>query len=130
MLDAISSMTQFGVSPPVAAQKLTPADSLTASITMEGLLFAAFAVGSKLTEWVDGGRHTFFALGRFGWTIVGVIYFVAAAAAVSWVEVFGVGWPASPGEFLLGLGLSIGILAQPVFATVINYQLSREDGSE
>jgi hypothetical protein len=90
---------------------------------MEGLLFAAFAVGSKLTERKEGGRHAFFAQGRFGLSIVVVLFIVAVAASASWVEVFGVGCPASVGEGLLSVGLAIGIVMQPVFAAVINDQL-------
>lgn len=131
MFDLISSTDLFhGTAVPLGNTNLPPADSLTATITMEGLLFAAFAVGSKLTETVDGGRHVFFAMGWFGWTIVGVLYCLAAAAAVSWVEVFGVGWPSSPGELILSLGLAVGIVGQPAFASVINVELSKVEGSE
>ena len=122
MLDAIS-ITILGTPLTLATQTLAPADSLTASITMEGLLFAAFAVGSKLTEEKEGGRHAFFAQGRFGLCIVVVLFVIAAAAATSWVEVFGIGWPSSFGEALLSLGLAVGIVAQPVFAAIINDQL-------
>lgn len=123
MLDPNSFLSLATAAIPMAAERLTPAESLTATITMEGLLFAAFSVGTKLTETTKKGRHPFFTLGWFGWCVVGVLYFLAMAAAVSWVEVFGVGWPASPGEFLLALGLAIGIVGQPIFATVINQQL-------
>jgi hypothetical protein len=125
VLDAYSSLIPFGYLLPVAAQKLTPAESLTATITMEGLLFAAFAVGTKLTEPTKRGRNPIFVLGWFGYSVVGALYLIAAAAAVGWIEVFGVGAPSSPGEFLLALGLAIGIVSQPIFATVINYQLAK-----
>jgi hypothetical protein len=124
MLDAISSLTLFSAQLPVATQNLAPAESLTATLTMEGLLFAAFAVGTKLTEPTKKGRNPFFVLGWFGYCVVGALFFIAAAA-VSWVEVFGVGGPSSPGEFLLALGLAVGIVLQPIFATVINYQLAK-----
>lgn len=124
MIDLISPFTAFEVLP-VATEKLSPADSLTATITMEGLLFAAFSVGTKLTETSSKGRHPFFARGGFGWAVVGVLYFLAVAAAVSWVEVFGIGSPSSLGEFLLALGLALGIASQPIFATVINHQLGK-----
>ncbi len=125
MLDLLSSIDLFRVSLPAGNANISPADSLTATITMEGLLFAAFSVGSKLTEPTKKGRNPFFVLGWFGFCVVGAVYFVAAAAAVSWVEVFGIGWPSSVGELLLALGLALGIVLQPVFATVINYQLAK-----
>jgi hypothetical protein len=114
----------------VATQALDPADSLTATITMEGLLFASFAVGSQLAEVSAKGRSEFFTQGHFGKVLVGVIALVAVAACVSWVEVFGVGDPSNPGEALLGVGLASGILAQPVIAGIINWQTETEPGTE
>jgi hypothetical protein len=125
MLDLISSTDFLQANAPLANAKLPPADSLTATITMEGLLFAAFSVGTRLTESTKKGRNPFFVLGWFGFCVVGAIYFVAAAAAVSWIEVFGIGGPSSLGEVLLALGLALGIVLQPIFATVINYQLAK-----
>lgn len=89
---------------------------------MEGLLFAAFAMADKLTEPTKKGRHVFFTQGWFGWCIVAALAFVALAGCASWVEAFGLGWPSSVGEGLLAFGLAFGILAQPIFAAVINWQ--------
>jgi len=104
---------------------LSPAESLTTAITMEGLLFAAFAVGTKLTEVTEEGRSPFFSQAWFGWCIVGVISIVAIAAFASWWEVFGTECVKSFGHLILGAGLALGIIAQPIFAAVINVESKR-----
>lgn len=122
LIKAICTAT-FG--PHVAAaeaSELSPTDSLTVAITMEGLLFAAFSVGHKLTEVTEEGRSAFFTQAWFGWCIVGVITLVAFAAGVGWWEVFGSSWPASIGDLILGIGLALGIVTQPIFAAVINIE--------
>lgn len=105
-----------------AAQAPAPAEALAIAITMEGLLFAAFAMADKLTESTKRGRHVFFTQAWFGWCIVGVLTFIALAGCASWVETFGIGWPSTVGEGLLAFGLVLGILTQPVFAAIINWQ--------
>jgi hypothetical protein len=111
---------------PAVDQALSPAEALTATLTMEGLLFAAFSVGYKLTGVTRRGRSTFFTQARFGWCIVGVIALVAAGAGASWWEIFGSGWPENLGSLLLGAGLAVGIVAQPILAGVINHQSRKE----
>jgi hypothetical protein len=101
---------------------LSPADSLMAAVTMEGLLFAAFSVGTKLTETTVEGRNPFYTQGWFGWSIVLVIGLVALAAGASWWEIFGSTCPANLGGFLLELGLALGIVTQPIFAAAINVE--------
>jgi hypothetical protein len=101
---------------------LSPAESFTAAITMEGLLFAAFSVGTKLTETTVEGRSPFFTQAQFGWCIVIVIGLVAAAAGASWWEIFGSRCPATFGDLLLETGLALGIVTQPIFAAVINVE--------
>lgn len=109
-----------------ATHALTPSEGLTAALTMEGLLFAAFSVGYNLTGPTREGRSRFYTQAGFGWCIVAVICLVAAAAAASWWELFGSGWPTDPGEALLGIGLAVGIVGQPIFAAVINHQSKKE----
>jgi hypothetical protein len=108
-----------------ATEAFSSAEALAVSITMEGLLFAAFAVGNKLTEATEKGRSPFYTQGWFGWGIVAVIGLIAAGAAEAWWELFGHDWPNSFGHLLLGLGLAIGIVSQPAFAAVINYESKR-----
>jgi hypothetical protein len=108
------------------AAGLSPSEALVAALTMEGLLFAAFSVGYNLTMPTREGRSKFYAQGGFGWCIVAVIGLVAAAAGASWWELFGSGWPRNCGTFLFGIGLAAGIVAQPIFAAVINYQSKKE----
>jgi hypothetical protein len=104
---------------------LASTESLATAITMEGLLFAAFSVGYKLTEVTEEGRGVFFTQAWFGWCIVATITLVAVAASASWWEVFGSGWPANIPHFLLGIGLGLGIIAQPIFAAAINVESKR-----
>jgi hypothetical protein len=60
---------------------LPPRQALTASPTVESLLFAAFGVSYNLaTAAKDGGRHPFFSKAWFGWAIVLVVAAVAASA--------------------------------------------------
>lgn len=111
---------------PVTSDALSPGESLAISVTMEGLLFAAFSVGIAVMGITKRGRSTFFTKGWFGWCIVAVIAAVAAAAGASWWVIYRAGWPESGSDFLLGLGLAAGIAAQPVIAGVINYQSTKE----
>lgn len=106
----------------VEATAFSPSESLVAALTMEGLLFAAFSVGYNLTGATMEGRSKFYTQAWFGWCIVTVIALVALGAGASWWELFGSGWPRNFGELLLGVGLAAGIIAQPVFAGIINYQ--------
>jgi hypothetical protein len=105
---------------------ITPEESLIAALTMEGLLFAAFSIGYGLSGSSRRGRSKFFTQGWFGWGVVAVITLVAAGAAVGWWETFHPGWPANFGELLLGAGLALGIVAQPLFAAAINSQAESE----
>jgi len=101
---------------------LSAADSLATAITMEGLLFAAFAVGTNLTGATKEGRSPFFTQAWFGWCIVAVIALVALAAGSIWWELFGAKCPKNLGELFLEVGLALGILMQPIFAAVINVE--------
>jgi hypothetical protein len=102
---------------------LPPRQALTTSLTVEGLLFAAFSVSYNLaTTAKDGGRHPFFARAWFGWLIVLVLLAVAASAASAWYATFKPDWPKSFGEQVRAFGLAAGIAAQPLFAAVINWQ--------
>lgn len=103
-------------------------EGMIAALTMEGLLFTAFSIGYALTGVTRRGRSRFYTKGYFGWCIVAVIALVAAGAASCWWEVFGsgTGWPADFGEALLGIGLAAGIVAQPLFAGVINHESKKE----
>jgi len=120
LLDSFAGLVGYYAAADPAA--LSPAESFTAAITMEGLLFAAFSVGTKLTETTVEGRNPFFTKARFGWCIVIVIALVAVAAGASWWEIFGSKCPATVGGFLLEIGLALGIATQPIFAAVINVE--------
>lgn len=122
LLDSLSAALAKSQAAANGAGTLSPAEALTAAITMEGLLFAAFSVGTKLTEVTEEGRSVFFTQARFGWCVVAVIALVAIAAGASWWEVFGAECPADFGDLLLAIGLALGIVTQPIFAAVINFE--------
>ena len=97
-------------------------DSLAASITVEGLIFAAFSLSYGLTQAVEGGRHPFFAQGWFGWCVVGIIGVVAAAAFGSWWGAFASPWPSNWSGKVTAVGLLVGIISQPIIAGVLAAQ--------
>lgn len=108
----------------VASEVGLPArQALTTSLTVEGLLFAAFGVSYNLaTTAKDGGRHPFFSKAWFGWLIVLVLAAVAASAGSAWYATFEPDWPNTNGENIRAFGLLAGIVMQPIFAAIINWQ--------
>lgn len=120
MLNLVLTFVAVRPEPPEVSEAISTAEALSISITMEGLLFAAFAVGNKLTEPSGEGRSPFYTQGWFGWCIVAAIGFIAVGAGATWWEQFGHDWPPSVSRFLLGIGLAIGIVSQPIFAAAIN----------
>lgn len=104
---------------------LPPRAALTTALTVEGLLFAAFAVSYNLAQPKDGGRHPFFAQAGFGWLIVAVIAVVAASAGTAWWATFEPDWPKGGNEIVRAGGLALGIVMQPIFAAIINWQARR-----
>lgn len=102
---------------------LPPRQALTTSLTVEGLLFAAFGVSYNIaTTAKAGGRHPFFGKAWFGWLIVLVILAVAASAGAAWYASFEPDWPNTLNEKVRAYGLLAGIVTQPFFAAVINWQ--------
>ncbi|HEY0392783.1 MAG TPA: hypothetical protein VGC63_13855 [Solirubrobacterales bacterium] len=122
MFDLVPILSYVKPGATEASEALSSTEALAVSITMEGLLFAAFAVGNKLTEKTEKGRSPFYTQGWFGWCVVFAIGLIAAGAGTAWWELFGHGWPESFSQFFLGLGLAVGIVSQPIFAATINYE--------
>lgn len=85
-------------------------------------MFAAFSVAYRFQQSVDGGRAWFFASGAFGWCIVLMIAVAAAAAGAAWWETFEPEWPCGALPWIQAGGLAAGIVMQPIFAGVINWQ--------
>ena len=122
MVELVAASLALPMGAAASSESFEPAEALAVSVTMEGLLFAAFAVGTKLTESSNRGRSPFFSQAWFGWLIVTVIGLVGVGAGASWWEVFGHEWPNSVGELMVGTGLGFGIVMQPIFAAVINHE--------
>jgi hypothetical protein len=115
-------MTEFLLAAATTAgdSGFSAAQSLTTLLTTESLLFAAFNAGVVLTAPSTTGRritpqHAYWlAMG-----CVAVLGAVAAAGALAWWQVFGDDWPSSTFRAIEGLGIAVGILAQPIVATII-----------
>ena len=98
----------------------TAAQSLTTLLTTESLLFAAFNAGVVLSSPSATGRqikpmHAYW----LAKACVGVLGAVATAAALAWWQVFGDGWSHSTLRDIEGLGIGVGILAQPVVGAIV-----------
>jgi hypothetical protein len=97
-------------------------DVLANALVLESLIFVAFSFSYTLAQPVQGGRHPFFAQGWFGWVIVATITAVAAAAGAAWWQLYHPNWPHQTAEWIESVGLGVGIVAQPVFAAIVNHQ--------
>ncbi len=100
-------------------------DALADALVLETLIFVAFSFSLSLAQPSRGGRHPFFAQGWFGWAVVLVIAAVAAAAGAAWWQLFHSPWPDGAIAWIEAAGLGVGILAQPLFAALVNAQASR-----
>ena len=100
----------------------SPGETLTNAITLEGLLLTAFAFAVRLAEPASGGRSPFFAQARFGWLFVLAITAVGVSAGAAWWEAYCPEEIDGVTEHLRAGGLAIGIVAPPIFATIINWQ--------
>jgi hypothetical protein len=107
----------------VAAHGLSAADSLPVLLTTESLLFAALGVSVALTTPVEGGRPAFIASGLLAALIAAIIWVVAFGAGAAWLSVYTSPGPCGFSESIQALCLAIGIVAQPVLASVIAWNV-------
>jgi hypothetical protein len=103
-----------------SATAFAATQALTTLLTTESLLFAAFNAGVVLTTPTATGRRITpdqaYLLAK---SCVGVLCAVAAAGALAWWQVFGDHWPQSSFRALEGIGIAVGIVAQPIVAAVV-----------
>lgn len=113
-----------GFATAVASQPSLPApgDGLGNALTIEGLLFAAFAFAFRLAEPTPRGRSPFFAQAWFGWLFVFAIGAAALSAGASWWEAYTPCTLEGFGHWVRAAGLLSGIVAPPIFAAIINWQ--------
>jgi hypothetical protein len=104
------------------ATTLEAKDVLANALVLESLIFVAFSFSYTLAQPSEGGRHPFFAQGWFGWLVVVAIGAVAAAAGAAWWQIYQSAWPDHVVGWIEAGGLAVGIVGQPVFATIINAQ--------
>lgn len=67
---------------------LSSSDALTALLTVETLLFAAFAVAAVFLTRREEGWDLPTSAASFGWFVAGSICVVAVGACASWVDVY------------------------------------------
>jgi hypothetical protein len=106
-----------------AASVAPPAkDSLTTALTIEGLIFAAFAFAVRLAEPSEQGRNPFFTEAWFGLLVVLVIAAAAVSAGAAWWATYEPLHLSGVNVWLRAGGLVPGIVAPPFFAAAINWQ--------
>jgi hypothetical protein len=101
---------------------LTPEQTLTAALTVGGLILVAFSMAFNLAAPAEGGRHPFFANGWFGWAVAIAITCAAASAGAAWWDLYHSPWPHGLNAWVKAGGIAVGIAVQPIFAFVINSQ--------
>jgi small-conductance mechanosensitive channel len=85
-------------------------DALAALLTVETLLFAAFALAAAFLVKREEGWDLPTSAGKFGWFVAGAIGVVALGAAVSWGDVY-IRCQLSPAQVVSGVCLAVGIVS-------------------
>jgi hypothetical protein len=98
---------------------LPPRQSLVMLLTTESLIFAAFSISATLALPTPTGRALFFAQGRFAFSIVGVLAFIAVAGGFALCATLEPDPPAGINEWIRAAGIGVGIAAQPVLAWAV-----------
>jgi hypothetical protein len=108
---------------PLAGAKveaLTSSDALLGLITVEGLLFAALAVGVGLAGESKAGERKIVRGPKLAWAITAAILLVSFGAAMAWLELFANGGLSGFRDVSVAAALGIGIAAQPCLAAWIS----------
>lgn len=98
---------------------LPPRAALTTLITVESLIFAAFAITVTLALPTDAGRSAFFTQGWFGGLVIVVLTVIAAAGMHALVATLEPAPPAGWNAWARAVGVAVGICAQPLLAVPI-----------
>jgi len=91
-------------------------------LTIEGLIFAAFAFAVRFSEPSTKGRNAFFSQAWFGWLFVLAIAAAALSAGASWWAAYEPASLSGVNAWLRAGGVVPGIVGPPLFASVINWQ--------
>lgn len=85
-------------------------DALVALLTVETLLFAAFAVAAAFMPRTRSGWDLLTSVGLFSWLVAGSILVTALGAAAAWADVYvRCGIPVL--DYVPGIALLLGIVA-------------------
>lgn len=105
---------------------LSAQQALTASLTAEGLLFAAYSVAFALaTNKRNGGRSIFFSQAWLGWLILIALLLAASSGVGAWVDLNSGEWPDTRTQKVQSYGLLSVLVAQPVLVLIINLEARR-----
>lgn len=101
-------------------ETLSSSDALLGLITVEGLLFAALAVGVALAGEAKTGERKIVRGPKLAWAITAVIVVVSFGAAMAWLELFADGGLRCFRDASVAIALALGIAAQPCLAAWIS----------
>lgn len=91
-------------------------DALTTLLTVESLLFAALSICVALGQPTEFGRRLPTSPLAFSLTAAGAVTLIAFGAATAWINAYLDPCPATAEEWIEGIALGAGIVAQAVFA--------------
>ncbi len=97
----MSSATQVG---------LESKDALVAMLTVETLLFAAFAVAAAFMPKTRAGWDLLCSAGLFAWLVASAIIVTAIGATAAWADVY-VRCGLTTPQYVAAVALAIGIVA-------------------
>jgi hypothetical protein len=95
---------------------LSPSDALVVLLTVETLLFAAFAVGAALGATTEFGRPLPTSMAAFGVAVSIVVTLVAAGALAAWSDAYIHHGIHNPYQAVEAAAILVGIVAEVVFA--------------
>lgn len=98
---------------------LPPRPALTALLTTESLIFAAFAITVTLALPSETGRSVFFTKGWFGGVVVLILTVIAVAGMHALYATLEPQPPEGWNAWVRTVGLGVGICAQPLLALPI-----------
>lgn len=102
----------------------TEANALSTLLTTESLLFAVFAFAFSGPSAIARTMKVGFSRG-IARVAAATLTFLAAGAAVAWIDLFLGAWPASFVDWFPIVAIAAGIVAQPFFAWAFVWNLGR-----
>jgi hypothetical protein len=98
------------------ADTISNSDALLGLITIESLLFAAFAVSVALAGEFKTGQRKIVRGPKLAWAITATIAAISFGAMMAWLELFVDPCPHGFRGIAIAVTFAAGILAQPILA--------------